>query len=130
MQLIFALLAKLIFTIFTFGIKVPSGLFVPSLAMGAIAGRLLGIKVEGLTYALQQNNDYSGFWNCQIGKDCVMPGLYAMVGAAAVLGGVTRMTVSLVVIMFELTGSLEFIVPTMVAVMFAKWVGDAIYKQV
>uniref|UniRef100_A0A915PCK5 Chloride channel protein n=1 Tax=Meloidogyne floridensis TaxID=298350 RepID=A0A915PCK5_9BILA len=38
------------------------------------------------------------------------------------------MTVSLVVIMFELTGSLEFIVPTMAAVMFAKWVGDAIYK--
>uniref|UniRef100_A0A914V2R4 CBS domain-containing protein n=1 Tax=Plectus sambesii TaxID=2011161 RepID=A0A914V2R4_9BILA len=30
--------------------------------------------------------------------------------------------------MFELTGSLEFIVPTMVAVMFAKWVGDAIVK--
>ena len=29
------------------------------------------------------------FWQCQIGKDCVMPGLYAMVGAAAVLGGVT-----------------------------------------
>lgn len=45
-----------------------------------------------------------------------------MVGAAAVLSGVTRMTVSLVVIMFELTGSLEFIVPTMAGVMFAKWV--------
>jgi chloride channel 3/4/5 len=28
--------------------------------------------------------------------------------------------------MFELTGSLQFIVPTMVAVMTAKWVGDAL----
>ncbi|KAH7727151.1 chloride channel protein 3 [Aphelenchoides avenae] len=127
LQLIMALMEKLIFTIFTFGIKVPSGLFVPSLAMGAIAGRLLGIKVEGFAYLLQKSSPHSTYWSCQIGKDCVMPGLYAMVGAAAVLGGVTRMTVSLVVIMFELTGSLEFIVPTMAAVMFAKWVGDAIY---
>ncbi|KAL3104026.1 hypothetical protein niasHT_020719 [Heterodera trifolii] len=129
LQLIMALFAKLLFTIFTFGVKVPSGLFVPSLAMGAIAGRLLGIKVEGLTYALQQSYPNSELWTCQIGRDCAMPGLYAMVGAAAVLGGVTRMTVSLVVIMFELTGSLEFIVPTMAAVMFAKWVGDAIYRM-
>ena len=52
-QLIFALICKLIFTIFTFGVKVPSGLFVPSMAMGAIAGRLLGIQVEGFVAALQ-----------------------------------------------------------------------------
>ena len=89
-QLIMALIAKLLFTIFTFGVKVPSGLFVPSLAMGAIAGRLLGIKVEGLTYSLQQRYPKSDLWDCQIGRDCAMPGLYAMVGAAAVLGGVTR----------------------------------------
>jgi len=31
--------------------------------------------------------------------------------------------------MFELTGSLEFIVPTMAAVMFAKWVGDLLDRQ-
>lgn len=48
-----ALVCKLIFTIFTFGVKVPSGLFVPSMAMGAIAGRLLGIKVEQITNLLQ-----------------------------------------------------------------------------
>ncbi|CAJ0573120.1 unnamed protein product, partial [Mesorhabditis spiculigera] len=128
-QLIIALIFKMVFTVFTFGIKIPCGLFIPSLAMGAISGRLLGLLMEAVTKTIQIPDGHTEWWSCQIGKDCVMPGLYAMVGAAAVLGGVTRMTVSLVVIMFELTGSLEFIVPTMVAVMFAKWVGDATHKQ-
>ena len=44
-----------------------------------------------------------------------------MVGAAATLGGVTRMTVSLVVIMFELTGGLTYILPLMVGVLVSKW---------
>jgi chloride channel 3/4/5 len=52
-----------------------------------------------------------------------------MVGAAAVLGGVTRMTVSLVVIMFELTGGVRYIVPLMAASMASKWVGDALGRQ-
>ncbi|KAK6057742.1 chloride transporter, ClC family [Cooperia oncophora] len=127
-DLIMALIFKFVFTIFTFGIKVPCGLFVPSIAMGAIAGRLTGMSMESVFRSFQMQSGHSTYWSCQIGKDCVMPGLYAMVGAAAVLGGVTRMTVSLVVIMFELTGSLEFIVPTMVATMFSKWIGDAICK--
>ena len=66
---------------------------------------------------------------CSPHEACVTPGLYAMIGAAAALGGVTRMTVSLVVIMFELTGGLSYIVPIMVAVMISKWVGDAIVKD-
>ena len=37
--------------------------------------------------------------------------------------------VSLVVIMFELTGGLTYIVPIMVAVMISKWVGDALVKD-
>ncbi|KAL1227982.1 H(+)/Cl(-) exchange transporter [Trichinella spiralis] len=126
-KLVLSLIFKIVITIFTFGMKVPSGLFVPSLAIGAIGGRLVGITMEWLAL------DYRDAWwwgiYCEPGKVCVQPGLYAMVGAAAVLGGVTRMTVSLVVIMFELTGSLEFIVPTMAAVMFAKWIGDAFDRR-
>lgn len=49
-----------------------------------------------------------------------------MVGAAAALGGVTRMSVSLVVIMFELTGSLQYVLPIMTSIMVSKWLGDAL----
>ncbi|KAI7694908.1 H(+)/Cl(-) exchange transporter 3 [Sarcoptes scabiei] len=127
-QLFAALIFKLIITIFTFGIKVPAGLFIPSLAMGAIIGRIVGIAMEQIAY------NYPRWWFFQgacstIGESCLSPGLYSVVGAAAVLGGVTRMTVSLVVIMFELTGNVNFIVPLMAAIMTAKWVGDALGKQ-
>ncbi|XP_046947008.1 H(+)/Cl(-) exchange transporter 3 isoform X5 [Lynx rufus] len=126
-QLCLALIFKIIMTVFTFGIKVPSGLFIPSMAIGAIAGRIVGIAVEQLAYF---HHDWFIFkeW-CEVGADCITPGLYAMVGAAACLGGVTRMTVSLVVIVFELTGGLEYIVPLMAAVMTSKWVGDAFGRE-
>lgn len=50
-------------------------------------------------------------------------------GPSCFSGGVTRMTVSLVVIVFELTGGLEYIVPLMAAVMTSKWVGDAFGRE-
>jgi len=46
--LLLALVFKFVVTIFTFGIKVPAGLFIPSLAFGAIIGRIVGIAVEQL----------------------------------------------------------------------------------
>ena len=60
----------------------------------------------------------------------ILTSLSAIVGAAALLGGIMRMTVTLVIIMFELTGSIDFVVPTMTAIMLAKWVGDATYPMV
>uniref|UniRef100_A0A8C6TQP5 Chloride channel protein n=1 Tax=Neogobius melanostomus TaxID=47308 RepID=A0A8C6TQP5_9GOBI len=104
-QLALALVFKMLITVVTFGMKVPSGLFIPSMAVGAIAGRLLGVGMEQLGW-------------CSPGADCITPGLYAMVGAAACLGK-ARFTVwrdphdgVSVVIMFELTGGLEYIVPS------------------
>jgi len=49
-----------------------------------------------------------------------------MVGAAAALSGVTRTTVSLAVIMFELTDTLTYAGPVMLAVLVAKTVADAL----
>ena len=104
--LIHGTLTKLFLTIITFGIKVPSGVIIPSLDAGAFFGRLLGQLISGIS-----------------------PGIFAMVGAAAFLAGVSRMTVSLVVIMFELTGEIEYIVPHMIAILVAKWVADALGKE-
>ncbi|KAK5251120.1 chloride channel, partial [Cryomyces antarcticus] len=69
------------------------------------------------------------FAGCKPDVPCVTPGTYAIIGAASALGGVTRMTVSIVVIMFELTGALTYVLPIMIAVMISKWVGDAITKR-
>ncbi|KAF5899776.1 H(+)/Cl(-) exchange transporter 5-like, partial [Clarias magur] len=125
-QLALALVFKTLITVVTFGMKVPSGLFIPSMAVGAIAGRLLGIGMEQLAF---YHHDWSIFSSCTSSTKCITPGLYAMLGAAACLGGATRMTVSLVVIMFELTGGLEYIVPLMVATMTSKWVADALGRE-
>ena len=59
----------------------------------------------------------------------ISPGIFAMVGAGAFLAGVSRMTVSLVVIMLELTGDLEYILPHMIAILVAKWVADSLSSE-
>jgi chloride channel 3/4/5 len=104
--LTYGTLAKLVLTIVTFGCKVPSGIIIPALDGGAFFGRLIGQFIPGIS-----------------------PGIFAMVGAAAFLAGVSRMTISLAVIMFELTGELEYIVPDMIGIMVAKWVADALEEE-
>jgi len=97
---------KLILTIITFGIKVPSGVIIPALDAGAFFGRLVGQSITDIS-----------------------PGIFAMVGAGAFLAGVSRMTISLCVIMFELTGELDYIIPHMIAILVAKWIADAIGRE-
>ncbi|OUM69369.1 hypothetical protein PIROE2DRAFT_68547 [Piromyces sp. E2] len=121
-MLLVALVLKIIMTIFTFGIRVPAGIFVPSLAVGALIGRIIGILMQ---LWQESHPDLWLFASCNPDVQCVTPGVYAFIGAAAALGGVTRMTVSTTVIMFELTGSLSYVLPVMVTVMVSKWVGDA-----
>lgn len=110
----------------TFGLQIPAGIILPSMAIGALYGRAIGTLVQ----AFQRAHPSSIlFTSCTPDIECVTPGVFAIIGAASALGGVTRMTVSIVVIMFELTGALTYVLPIMIAVMISKWVGDAFGKR-
>eukprot|EP00038_Savillea_parva_P001702 m.106605 g.106605 ORF g.106605 m.106605 type:complete len:897 (-) comp10595_c0_seq2:30-2720(-) len=89
----------------TYGLYIPSGLFVPSLATGAAYGRFIGQAVKHI-------------------KPSANVGVYALVGAAGFLGGVVRMTISLTVILVEATDNVIFSFPIMITLLCAKWVGD------
>uniref|UniRef100_A0A1B6HWZ7 Chloride channel protein n=1 Tax=Homalodisca liturata TaxID=320908 RepID=A0A1B6HWZ7_9HEMI len=96
-------------SIWTYGLSVSAGLFIPCLLTGAAWGRLVGLSIKTFFP--------DALW-------CVDPGKYALVGAAAQLGGVVRMTISLTVIMIEATGNISFGLPLMATLITAKWVGD------
>merc|ERR1719401_447093 len=52
------------------------------------------------------------------------PGIYALVGATALLAGKARITISLAMILMETTGEAAFSLPIFLVVLVARWVGD------
>jgi len=69
---------------------------------------------------------YNPHLRCQLGSGW----LVQVIGAAAMLGGVTRMTISITVLAMEGSGALQLTAPLMVAVFVAKMVGDALTPSV
>lgn len=124
--LLFAAVLGFFLAAITFGLQIPAGIILPSMAIGALIGRSVGIIME---IWVQTAPGFFVFQSCQPDVPCITPGTYAIIGAAAALAGVTRLTVSIVVIMFELTGALTYVLPIMVAVMIAKWVGDGFSRR-
>ncbi|KAL7675563.1 hypothetical protein ACOME3_001832 [Neoechinorhynchus agilis] len=123
-HLVFAFVLFNVFMVFSINAKVPAGLMIPAMCIGSVSGRLLGTLIEQIVLTYPKLFLFK--YECgTLDQSCVTPGLYALVGACAFLAGVTKMTVSLVVIMFEITGGLTYIVPLMVATMVAKWTADA-----
>merc|ERR1719369_160574 len=113
-QSIFVNLAVYILSTFFLSIlaqtlPVPTGALMPSFKMGAAFGRLVGEAMhvwfpDGVRYGSQISY--------------IMPGGYATVGAAAFSGAVTH-TISISVIVFEMTGQITHWVPVLIAVLVA-----------
>ncbi|POR39095.1 Chloride channel protein [Tolypocladium paradoxum] len=124
-SLILATVLRVLLVIISYGCKVPAGIFVPSMAIGAAFGRTVGIIVQ----AIHEANPSSVFFSaCKPDGPCITPGTYAFLGAAAALSGIMHITVSVVVIMFEITGALTYILPTMIVVGVTKAVSDLFGK--
>jgi chloride channel 3/4/5 len=109
-----------VLTAYTFGTIVPAGVLTPALAIGAIFGRILGIIVENI----QTSSPLLSSICSNSSNLCVSPAAYAVVGSAAFLAGVTKMTVWVVVTVFELTGALTYVLPIMITVLIARWTND------
>ncbi len=125
LSLVLATLLRTFLVIISYGSKVPAGIFVPSMAIGASFGRTIGTIVQGIHEAYPNSVFFSA---CAPDVPCITPGTYAFLGAAAALSGIMHITVSVVVIMFELTGALTYILPTMIVVGATKAVSDLFGK--
>ena len=124
-SLVLATVLRIFLVIISYGCKVPAGIFVPSMAIGASFGRTVGIIVQ----AIHEANPSSVFFAaCKPDEPCITPGTYAFLGAAAALSGIMHITVTVVVIMFELTGALTYILPTMIVVGVTKMVSELFGK--
>ncbi|KAM9582956.1 chloride channel protein 2 isoform 2-T2 [Trichechus inunguis] len=97
-------------------IPVPCGAFMPVFVIGAAFGRLVGESMAAW-FPDGIHTDSSTFR--------IVPGGYAVVGAAALAGAVTH-TVSTAVIVFELTGQIAHILPVMIAVILANAVAQSL----
>ncbi|OQE19659.1 hypothetical protein PENFLA_c018G09970 [Penicillium flavigenum] len=125
-DLLVAFVIKSFLTIITFGIKVPAGIYVPSMVVGGLMGRIVGHLIQ---YWALRHPTFFLFDSCPAVagiESCVTPGVYALIAAGATMCGVTRLSVTLPVILFELTGSLNHVLPFSLSVLCAKWTADAI----
>ena len=120
-SLFFATTLRIVLVIISYGCKVPAGIFVPSMAIGASFGRMIGILVQALHESFPKSRFFSA---CEPDVPCITPGTYAFLGAGAALSGIMHITISVTVIMFELTGALTYILPTMIVVGVTKAVSD------
>lgn len=139
----FAFLTKIVLTFVTFGLKLPCGIYVPSMVVGALFGRIFGMLIQWANYhynigldvqhaeAVSTSTSLMRFI-CPVGtpnNECIDLGIYSMISAGAFMAGVTRMNITLVTILFELTSSYTYVLPISIAIAVANWMGGVLEKN-
>ena len=93
---------KFVLTVLAVTSPIPAGVFTPIFTLGASVGRLFGFTLFHIFEAASFPPNYIA--------------LYAVIGAAGVASSVTR-TISVCVIVFELTGQVTFLIPLLMCVL-------------
>ena len=118
----------LFFTLTTYGVWVPAGLFLPGIIIGCGIGALYGKIVEGFFDLINPNGSIHDV-KMEIGEVRV----YALLGATAMLSGFVRLNYSLVVIMLECTESVALFIPLCITLLtsyyVAKMFNDSLYSR-
>jgi CIC family chloride channel protein len=97
--LVLLLVGKVVATSLTIGIGGSGGVFAPSLFMGGMLGTAFGVLANML-------------WPGQVAP----AGAYGLVGMGAVFAGAARAPITAVLILFELTGDYQIILPMMLSI--------------
>lgn len=97
---------KIILTILSLSTHLPGGILYPVLTAGAVFGRLFAYTLQ---VVIASEN----------------AGIYAAVGAASLVSATTH-TISVAVIVFELTGQIHFFLPMIVSVLISYTVSSSI----
>lgn len=89
-------------TIVTYGTAVPAGLFLPGILIGCSLGRIMTLFITE-----------EGGLNLRpvVSEHGLQPATYAIIGAASVLAGYSRLSFSLAVIMLETTENVNLFLP-------------------
>ena len=119
-ELVTYLIIYFILACWASGSEISCGLVVPMLIIGGLYGRILG-KAAVDTFGVGGGSSY---WKW------IDPGAFALLGAVSFFGGVTRLTVSLAVIMVEITNDIQFLLLIIIAILFSKWTGDFFTRSI
>jgi chloride channel 3/4/5 len=94
------------------------------MVVGGLGGRLIGHLAQWVVLKYPTNPIFGNCAAHLTGQSCITPGVYALIAAGSTMCGVTRLSVTLAVILFELTGSLDYVLPFSLAILVAKWTAD------
>eukprot|EP00929_Paragymnodinium_shiwhaense_P090596 TRINITY_DN5077_c0_g1_i2.p1 TRINITY_DN5077_c0_g1~~TRINITY_DN5077_c0_g1_i2.p1 ORF type:complete len:1125 (+),score=159.56 TRINITY_DN5077_c0_g1_i2:74-3448(+) len=103
----------LLLSVSVYGAAIPMGLFIPSLLIGGCMGRATGEAIPLFG-----------------GPSSTHLGLYGFLGAISVLAGVSRMTVSIMVLAWEMSGNTDLLLPIASVVPISKALADALTDSV